>query len=189
MTLILAYPRQALRAQLSDNIVPFDGTLLPQGSLWREREILETDAECCQIIPYAILTRDNQIWAYRRRGGDARLDGRCSIGVGGHVDACDNRGAFISTIRAALQRELSEELARAPDAIPEFPLAWINEQESAIGRVHIGLLFQVPWQAEQPPKVAHDEKLEGLGFLPSTSITRAAGFEYWSELAAQVRLN
>lgn len=185
MTDILAFPRSTITALLAQAIVPYRQHALPTSGEWCPRSTLEQEERYLQVIPYALLCRGDTVWTYRRAGGDARLDGRRSIGVGGHVDADDAQAELLSTLHAALARELAEELVQPPAAIPREPLAWINEQESAIGRVHIGLVWAIPWQNPEEPRVAHGEKLEAVGFRPLSAITRAAGFEYWSELAAQ----
>jgi len=57
---------------------------------WRSRAQAEHDDTHLQLIPYLVLRNaEDAMWCYQRSGGDARLLGRCSCGVGGHVDAPD----------------------------------------------------------------------------------------------------
>ena len=74
---------------------------------------------CCNPLP---------TWCYQRAGGDARVDGRWSCGVGGHVDLED---ACIptpqpfnpkATLRRALLRELAEELNASADNLQNLRL-------------------------------------------------------------------
>ncbi|MBK9444480.1 MAG: hypothetical protein IPN53_25720 [Comamonadaceae bacterium] len=52
-----------------------------------------------QPIPYLLLMNaSGQLWCYQRSGGDTRLDGRCSCGVGGHGDWQDARPALEQSI-------------------------------------------------------------------------------------------
>jgi len=183
--MILTFPRSACGPLLAKSIVPFasyDGPLH-----WQERHLVEDDPAWIQPIPYAVLIDGHdRPWAYRRSGGDGRLQGRCSVGVGGHVDREDAREGWMGTLRAALLRELTEELEEFPLGLATTapPIAWISEQESAVGRVHLGLVVAIPWLLTHPPRPRPGEALIPLGFTAPAFITRDNGFEYWSELAA-----
>ena len=64
-----------------------------QSPLWRERAEVEHDESLLQPIAYLVLlNEEGQAWCYQRAGGDGRLDGRRSCGVGGHVDFADAQG-------------------------------------------------------------------------------------------------
>lgn len=186
MNHILIFPRSACQSLLVAPHVPWSPVELPLH--WLQRAEVEEDPAWLQPIPYAVLidVRDRP-WAYRRCGGDHRLLDRRSIGVGGHVDRADDRGALLPTLRAALLRELDEELIGFPRQLANAapPIAWINEQDSAIGRVHLGLVFAIPWLLDQPPRPRRGEALEGLGFVEQAAVTEAAGYERWSLLAAR----
>lgn len=151
---------------------------------WLARDQAETDEAFLQIIPYALL-RDGagQIWCYERLGGDARVRHRWSCGVGGHVDEADRAEGLLATAAAALRRELVEELGWAPDRNP-LPAAWLYEGESAIGRVHLGLIYVLDWDRPDPPTPAPGEPLGPLGFRPAAAIAADERFELWSRLAA-----
>ena len=186
---ILAFPREALGEQLEKPTLPFEAASIPADHVFAPRPDLETDPRYLQLITYAVLRRsDGQVWTYQRTGGDGRVKGRKSIGVGGHVDAVDQHiDCVLSTSRNALIRELSEELVNPPQLIPQQPIGWINEQISEIGRVHIGLVWDITWMDETaPPQPAEGETLEGIGFQPLTAIREANGFELWSELACKL---
>ena len=188
MTRVLVVPRPALGPlpergawALSDSPDSPDG--LP--GLWLERDRAETDEDFLQLIPYALL-RDasGQLWCYERLGGDARVRHRRSCGVGGHVDAADQADGLLATAASALRRELAEELAWTPDRDRLHPAAWLYEGESAIGRVHLGLIYTLDWYSREPPSPAPGEPLGPLGFLPAAAIAADDRFELWSRLAA-----
>ncbi|MGS0754020.1 hypothetical protein ACVBEH_04270 [Roseateles sp. GG27B] len=167
------------------SIVPWDQCLsIPHH--WTDRPSAETNRDLQQVIPYAVLLDPvGKLWAYRRTGGDARLRQRASIGVGGHIEDVDEQGNFLATVRAALWRELNEELQQPPNFVDAKPLAWINEQVSAVGQVHLGLVFAVAWTLPSDPMPKPGEGLEAIGFVDPEEVTEAAGFELWSVLAAQ----
>ena len=162
-----------------------------QSPLWRERAEVEHDESLLQPIAYLVLlNEEGQAWCYQRAGGDGRLDGRRSCGVGGHVDFADaqTRTPFDAevTLRRALLRELTEELqATAADLHALRLRGLIYEGFSAIGRVHLGVLYTAQWRNTQAPQPRPDEALQGLGFIDLTLIPADPRFELWSRLAAQ----
>jgi predicted NUDIX family phosphoesterase len=185
--MILTFPRSACAGLLTANIVPWSGepAITPH---WLDRSHAETDPSWLQVIPYAVLIDLNdRPWAYRRTGGDTRLRERRSIGVGGHIEECDRRKGLLATMREALLRELAEELAWFPPLMSATapPIAWINEQDSTVGRVHLGLVIAIPWGRPELPEARPGEGLEGLDFVPASAVTEALGYERWSVLAAQ----
>lgn len=157
---------------------------LPCDATWRARDAVETDERWLQPIPYLLLENDDgEFWSYRRRGGDVRLEDRRSCGVGGHVERRDARKELVRTLSAAIRREADEELANAGGLNPGPPLAWLYEDRSAIGRVHVGVIYVARWRSREAPSVAPGEALEALGFLPPAEIVADTRFELWSRLA------
>jgi len=164
--------------RLSDRPCPNEWT-------WRLRSEAETDERFLQLIPYALLrNRSGDIWCYARNGGDARLRDRLSAGVGGHIDEADAAESIGTMAKRALRRELQEELLLRSDlAVPE-PAAWIYEGWSAVGRVHIGLLYVLSWLEDEPPQPVEGQGLKGIGFVPAKRVADDPRFELWSRLAA-----
>jgi len=185
-----------------------------QAAQWQERAQAEHNERYLQPIPYLLLRNAaGHIWCYQRSGGDARLDGRCSCGVGGHVDAQDAElplpnnyfdstshpsdkpcGAISpinpqATLRRALLRELSEELGATESDLSDLRFqGLIYEGLSAVGRVHLGLLFTAQWLPDLPPQPVAGEALLALSFRPARDIANNAQFELWSKLVAQYLL-
>ncbi len=97
---------------------------------------MERDPSFKQVIPYLVL-RDGARWFLMRRtdaGGDPRLHGRYSIGVGGHLNPGD--GGLLGGLR----REWSEEVVA--DFVPEFRLvALLNDDTTEVGAVHLGAVY------------------------------------------------
>ncbi|MGI9211914.1 MAG: hypothetical protein ACR2HF_05535, partial [Methylococcaceae bacterium] len=124
------------------------------------------------------------MWCYQRTGGDHRLTDRFSCGVGGHVDKGDEDVDVASTVIKALRRELAEVLAfDIPHEHTLHPSGWIFEQHTAIGRVHLGLVFHIPWTNPENPNPVEGESLNALGFMPRELILSDKRFELWSHLA------
>lgn len=171
--------------------------------LWRERAQVEHDETLLQPVAYGVLLNDQgHAWCYQRAGGDARVDGCFSCGVGGHVDEQDaqpltraNPGADstatpgfnpIATLRTAWLRELTEELCAGPVHLADVRLhGLVYEGQTAIGRVHLGVVFVARWCGPTPPQPAQGESLSPVGFLPLAQIATDPRFEHWSRLVAQ----
>ncbi|MCU0755099.1 MAG: NUDIX domain-containing protein [Xanthomonadales bacterium] len=149
----------------------------------------EHDERYLQWVVYLVLRRaDGALWAYRRGTGDARLQGRCSIGVGGHVDAADAGPDLRATLQAAVRREIAEELSAADAAAllaqSLEPQAFVYEGLSAVGRVHLGVVFLAAWTESDPPSF-REAGLHSLGFLPVASVSEDPRFELWSRQVAE----
>lgn len=185
MSRVLVVPRSSLSPLPRRGTWPFDLSGAALTGCWLEREAAETDETHLQIIPYALIAdADGQLWCYERLGGDSRVRHRRSCGVGGHIDEADGADGALATAAQALQRELAEELSWTPKDPDPRPLAWLYEGESAIGRVHLGLIYCLEWDQPEPPRPAEGEPLGPLGFLPADAITADERFELWSRLAA-----
>ncbi len=154
--------------------------------LWRSRPELEHDEGFLQPIPYlALQNESNALWTYRRRSGDARVDGRRSCGVGCHVELQDAAASASATLLNALNRETAEELGLPPAEVPlARPRALVYEHLSAIGRVHLGVLYTARWNRASQPCPPDHEALEGLGFIAPEAIVADPRFELWSRLVA-----
>lgn len=155
--------------------------------VWLPREQAEQDERYLQLIPYLLLLNPrDEIWCYARRGGDDRLLDRLSCGVGGHVERPDQGPDLAATLASALRREVTEELgetvAERFSGLP--PRAWIYEHLSAIGRVHVGVLYSGRWRDKEPPQ-PREPGIESLDFRPVSEILADTRFELWSRLAAE----
>ena len=82
-----------------------------------ERWLAEEDASVLQIIPYVMLiSQDKKIFSYARKGGGEKgLEGKRSVGVGGHINTLDilldsQEKVSWETVQEAAAREVSEEV-------------------------------------------------------------------------------
>src|SRR2546427_4908447 len=73
------------------------------------RASVEEDPSFKQIIPYLIVRHRGRLFLVQRstEGGETRLHGKYSIGVGGHIKRGDAEGAQ-DVIAAGLKRELED---------------------------------------------------------------------------------
>ena len=156
---------------------------------WMLRDDAEVDESQLQLIPYALIRRPGQplLWTYQRTGGDGRVLGRHSCGVGGHLEPVDDHtgtGHYLDIAAAGLMREMQEEIGWSPEAVP-VPVAWLYEGRSFIGRTHIGLIYIMDWPTDSAdPESLPGEPMRSAGFMPADAIAGSEDFELWSRLAA-----
>lgn len=141
------------------------------------RAAMEIDPAFKQIIPYLVL-RDGQRYFLMQRtaaGGDTRLHGRYSIGVGGHLNPGD--GGLIGGLR----REWDEELVA--DFVPDFRLvALLNDDTTPVGAVHLGAVYVADADGRSVA-IRETDKLTG-GFADPAEVAGVADrLETWSALA------
>ncbi|HIV21549.1 MAG TPA: NUDIX domain-containing protein [Candidatus Scatomorpha stercorigallinarum] len=151
---------------------------------FRPRPEMETDPAYKQIIPYVLVTRGAEAFVMQRlkRGGEQRLHGLLSLGVGGHINPVDDTAGH-GALMAGLRREVDEEVA-VERAASLTPLGVINNDRDEVGRVHLGFLFRL--EAEGAVTVRETEKLSG-SFMPIAALPALRDkMEGWSQIALEV---
>lgn len=117
--------------------------IISRQSSFRPRSQVEEDPSLKQIIPYLLVRYGDRLFLFQRTkaGGEARLHGKYSIGVGGHINRSDVNGSA-DVIAEGLRRELDEELI--VDSPWEARLIGVlNDESNAVGQVHFGLVHVV----------------------------------------------
>jgi predicted NUDIX family phosphoesterase len=149
-----------------------------------ERRYTETDSSFKQIIPYGLVTCGDSVFLLRRtsNGGEARLHGRLSVGVGGHINPVDEEVGDV--VEAGAERELEEEIVIDAPFTRE-PVGIINDDASPVGSVHFGIVFRI--EVERPEvRVRETDQLEGefvsRAVLKEMLATERNRFETWSSL-------
>lgn len=142
-----------------------------------DRDDAEEDESRKQLIPYVLIRRKREFFVYERtsKGGEARLHGKLSLGVGGHINDID--GSYEEGIR----RELREELGLEIDEVPAVS-ALLYDPSERVGRVHLGLVHVVDIDFKQPFEVKDDALTNGR-FVHATELRHIKrDCEKWSQL-------
>jgi predicted NUDIX family phosphoesterase len=179
--LVYVVPRELVidgpgwRGVRTDGIEPILETIRSAGR-FVPRAAMESDPTFKQIIPYLVL-RDGPRWFLMRRtraGADVRLHDRWSLGVGGHLNPGDQ------DVAGGLAREWREELIA--DFEPEYRLVGLlNDDETDVGRVHLGIVF-VADAGGCAVAIRETDKLSGRFATPDEVRTVTDGLETWSRL-------
>jgi len=158
-----------------------------------ERPYAERSPHLKQVIPYTLVVAEDptlgpRILLVKRlpQGGEQRLVGKLSIGIGGHINPIDGAKNVVAT---GTERELDEELflsgSRRLRAV-----GLINDDSNPVGAVHVGLvqvLFLAPGE-DQSVRVREEDVLEGT-LVPPAELARqlesGANFETWSRMLVE----
>jgi predicted NUDIX family phosphoesterase len=146
-----------------------------------ERTAAEHNSAFKQLIPYVVVRDGERVFLMQRTdaGGDRRLHGKASIGVGGHLNPVDDGE---DPLMAGLRREWAEEVEA--DWEPEFELVGLlNDETNPVGAVHLGVVFSVE-AAGRAVSVRERDKLRGE-FVGASDVRAARDrLETWSVLVA-----
>lgn len=146
-----------------------------------DRPDAEDDPTHKQLIPYVVVRDAERVFLMHRTdaGGDPRLHGKASIGVGGHLNPVDDGD---DALMSGLRREWMEELEA--DWEPAFELiGLLNDDSNPVGAVHLGVVFSVQAQGRHVDVREHD-KLVG-GFAGTDELAASwPRLETWSQLVA-----
>lgn len=178
------YPQGFHPFRRAEDAAAFLGLLREHG-FFVERARAERTPAWKQVIPYCVVVSDGRVLLTTRRakGGEARLHGKLSIGVGGHVNPVDGGSdSERDLVLVAAEREIAEEVdVRGPY---ELELAgYLNDDSNSVGAVHLGLVLTA--QVSGSVRIREEDVLEGE--LVTTDELRACAargdnLETWSRI-------
>ncbi len=156
-------------------------TAVETHGIYLDRPLAEEDPTHKQLIPYVVVRDGLRVFLMERTdaGGDRRLHGKASIGVGGHLNPVDHGE---DALMAGLRREWDEEVVA--DGSPEFRLVGLlNDDSNPVGAVHLGVVFEVE-AAGRSVEVREEDKLSGSFVAPERVREAWDRLETWSQLVA-----
>jgi predicted NUDIX family phosphoesterase len=153
--------------------------------LYRNRSEAELDRRYKQLIPYVLILCNGKILRYRRGkgGGEKRLHGLYSVGVGGHISEEDN-GLFSNAVgyHESMRRELMEEVAI--EGAKEAAVALINDDSTDVGYVHFGVVHVLIVTSENV--AGNRSGIVSPEFVPiADAVKDAAEYESWSRFCLE----
>lgn len=172
------------------------------------RGTAEEDPSFKQMIPYSVVTKyegsTTKVFVYERLsgGGEARLHGKLSVGVGGHMNTIFGYEDVALVIAEESEREINEELniqfAENSDGKDDGEaeiwsaslnvLGLINDDEDAVGKVHLGVLMEMSILDDTVEvSVNETDQLRG-GWMTLDELMAPENFdrlESWSKFAVQ----
>lgn len=191
---VLVLPAQEFHALghfqgFSNNLGAYLPALLENTTLsYEPRGQMENDTSFKQLIPYMVFRYVDErdvvhVFQYTRGGGqgEKRLHAKRSVGIGGHISTDDaEAGAIAHVYRTGMLRELEEEIF-LDTAYTEKCVGLINDDDTPVGRVHLGVvhLFDLGEPRIQP----READILNAGFRPVDEIlSEMDQFESWSQI-------
>lgn len=164
---------------------------------YRPRAAMEEDPSFKQLIPYVVFRHTDDagavsVFGYQRGGGagEARLRAKRSIGVGGHISTVDHEATAAhggDVYLAGLRRELAEEV-RIDTEYTEAQVGVINDDETPVGKVHLGVVHV--FDVVEPRVDPREEDLADARFLPAEEVLADLDrYESWSQIVAKALLD
>lgn len=197
---LLKFPREDKGTHMSF-VVP---AALLYAQLWLEdRSTCETDDSVIQILPYMVIKDSvtGKYFSYRRgsKGGEARLKGKCSIGLGGHLEELPFFNTYkvvASTVAMGALRELNEEVGidltfknfydlEEQLLLEKFSLIYSTRDN--VDKYHLCMLIQLEFDARELTKL-EDGVIQDIAWLSKEELGDAHWnfsryLEGWSDIA------
>jgi predicted NUDIX family phosphoesterase len=157
-----------------------------QNGLFLRRSELEEDDSFKQVIPYAIISDKDSFYLFRRTSGqtEKRLHNNFSIGVGGHMNPDNSKKPKEQYLIDELIRELYEEVKLLNGCLIENIefIGFINDDTIPVGRVHIGLLYNIH-VSNKEVYINETDKMTADWIDKSGLAEFYGGMETWSKIA------
>ena len=153
----------------------------------KRRGDMEEDPTFKQLISYCILENENdELLVYERLsgGGEARLHGQSSIGVGGHMNDVKCSESINEVLRVNAQRELEEEVGLSESKSQNLAyIGFINDDTNEVGEVHLGVVFKIHVNSNDVEAMETDTLR--IKWVDQSKIEDYDEFETWSALILQ----
>ncbi len=145
----------------SDAIADADALFNSDKLRFMRRSDAERDPNFKQLISYALFTYTDasdriSVFSYLRgKGqGEKRLVSKWSVGVGGHINDCDEVSSDDDLFEAGTRREIAEEVALDAKILSFRKVGLVNDDATEVGKVHLGVVCRVELDA---PRVRSNE--------------------------------
>jgi len=158
---------------------------------FRPRPEMERDPGFKQLIPYCLFSyRDPEqgllLFQYTRGQGqgERRLHAKRSVGIGGHISSEDDSPLHSASVyEEGMRRELEEEISIGGE-YRERMVGLINDDETEVGRVHLGVVHL--FELASPDITPREADIAEPCFRPVASIlAEAERFETWSQICVK----
>jgi len=150
----------------------------------KRRGDMEEDPNYKQLIGYVLLKDEvtGEVLVYKRLvgGGEARLHGKASVGIGGHMNEVEGKSIF-EMLKINAARELNEEVGVSEEeALNNLHfIGLINDDKTEVGQVHVGVVYECKVD-KQRVEVKEDDTLV-IKWMTGEEAKAEENYETWSE--------
>lgn len=158
-------------------------SIMGQGKFMLRADI-EGDITFQQVIPYAFITCRDSYFVSRRIQGDSRLQGKLSLGFGGHLNPCDAENKKgVGILFDGLWREMEEETTIHECNASSFDYYGFVRDLRSTTPDHIGVVFKYDVLRIGADKLAVKETdtLEGIWMSEQELVRNIEKFESWAQ--------
>ena len=155
----------------------------------KRRGDMEEDSSYKQLIGYVLLkdANTNEVLVYKRLvgGGEARLHGKASVGIGGHMNEVEGKTIF-EMLKINAARELNEEVGVSEEeALNNLHfIGLINDDKTEVGQVHVGVVYECKVDKSKV-EVKEDDTLV-IKWMTAEEAKAEENYETWSEFLKPV---
>ena len=155
----------------------------------KRRGDMEEDTNYKQLIGYVLLKDEvtGEVLVYKRLvgGGEARLHGKASVGIGGHMNEVEGKTIF-EMLKINAARELNEEVGVSEEeALNNLHfIGLINDDKTEVGQVHVGVVYECKVD-KQRVEVKEDDTLV-IKWMTGEEAKAEENYETWSEFLKPV---
>ena len=150
----------------------------------KSRGDMEEGPNYKQLIGYVLLKDEvtGEVLVYKRLvgGGEARLHGKVSVGIGGHMNEVEGKTIF-EMLKINAARELNEEVrVSEEEALNNLHfIGLINDDKTEVGQVHVGVVYECKVD-KQRVEVKEDDTLV-IKWMTGEEAKAEVNYETWSE--------
>lgn len=150
----------------------------------KRRGDMEEDSSYKQLIGYVLLkdANTNEVLVYKRLvgGGETRLHGKASVGIGGHMNEVEGKTIF-EMLKINAARELNEEVGVSEEeALNNLHfIGLINDDKTEVGQVHVGVVYECKVDKSKV-EVKEDDTLV-IKWMTADEAKAEENYETWSE--------
>lgn len=159
---------------------------------FRNRLDVETDSNYKQLVSYVIVRYQNKLLRFTRNDGNIRsdhsdLDGKYSIGFGGHVQEIDhdmfsNYAVYENSVRRELKEEINFRLLESTGKLETVGV--LRDETTTSGRCHLAFIHLL--DLKKPSFRGGEEVIQELKLVDFQEISKEFGnYEYWSKLCLE----
>jgi len=155
-----------------------------------ERPQAEKNPQFKQLIPYVIMGYEDKYLCYQRgkRAGEQRLVDKVSIGIGGHINPCDDQmPLFYEDYTEIYQNAVAREVAEEIEVECEYKdkiVGLLNDDSNEVGQVHLGIIHF--WRLAEPKVKKREQMICQLNFMTEAELLKIKDkMETWSQLCLE----
>ena len=155
----------------------------------KRRGDMEEDSSYKQLIGYVLLkdanTKEGLVYERLVGGGEARLHGKASVGIGGHMNEVEGKTIF-EMLKINAARELNEEVGVSEEeALNNLHfIGLINDDKTEVGQVHVGVVYECKVDKSKV-EVKEDDTLV-IKWMTADEAKAEENYETWSEFLKPV---